>query len=210
MSVSAPADPAETPKTPVWKNPYVLGFLIGAFFLTILPIMQRQFLKAPPPLLQLDAWEVPSLGGGPVSSSALAGKVVLATTETGPCDAECAERQQRFGTAVRHVDDLKDKVVLLSLVGEPAKAGLGSLIQSATPAWRFGGGSAAELQPLLGQLQTGLDKFLAPPSADFARAHVIVLIDQNDAVRGYWMDDGAGRGNSINAARLLAKLGPRP
>ena len=39
---------------------------------------------------------------------------------------------------------------------------------------------------------------------------MIVLIDQNDAVRGYWMNDGAGRGNSINAARLLAKLGPMP
>lgn len=210
MSVSAPADPAAPPKTPVWKNPFVIGFLIGAFFLTVLPLMQRQFLKAPPPLLQLTAWELPSLGGGPVSSSALAGKVVLATTEIGPCDPACAERQQRFGTAVRHVDDLKEKVVLLSLVGEQAKAGLTPIIQSGTPAWRFAGGSPAELAPLLHQLQVGLDGFLQPPSADFARAHVIVLIDQNDAVRGYWMDDGAGRGNSINAARLLAKLGPKP
>ena len=44
----------------------------------------------------------------------------------------------------------------------------------------------------------------------FAKAHVIVLIDQNGAVRGYWLDDGPGRGNSINAARLLAKEGPTP
>lgn len=200
-------DPAPEPKTPLWKNPYLLGFLIGAAFLTLMPLVQRQFLKAPPPLMQLAAWELPSLGGGEVSSRALAGTVVLATTELGPCDAACLDRQKTFGLAVRHVDDLGAKVVLVTLVGDEAKAGLVELTQAATSAWRFGGSS---LDPLLGQLQTGLDQFLAPPSADFARAHVIVLIDQNGAVRGYWMHDGAGRGNSINAARLLAKHGPNP
>jgi hypothetical protein len=201
---------SDAPPKPFWKNPYLIGFLIGAAFLTVLPILQRQFLKAPPPIRELTAWEVPSLGGGAVSSTALAGKVVLATTELGPCDAACLERQKTFGLAVRHVDDLKDKVVLVSLVGEEAKAGLTELIQAATPAWRFGGGTEAQLAPILGQLQLGLDQFLAPPSANFAKAHIIVLLDQNGAVRGYWMDDGAGRGNSINAARLLAKEGPIP
>jgi len=172
--------------------------------------MQRLFLKAPKPIRQLTAWELPSLGGGPVSSAALTGKVVLATTDLGPCDEACVERQKTFGLAVHHVDDLGDKVVLVSLVGEQAREALAPLIQAATPAWRFGGGSDAQLEPLLGPLQLGLDQFLAPPSANFAKAHVIVLIDQNNAVRGYWMHDGAGRGNSINAARLLAKRGPTP
>lgn len=197
-------------KKPFWKNPYLIGFLIGATFLTILPFMQRQFLKAPPPLRQLTAWDVPSLSGAPVSTAALSGKVVLATTEPGPCDPACLERQKTFGLAVRHVDDLGDKVVLVTLVGEQATAGLAELIQTATPAWRFAGGTDSHLEPLLGQLQVGLDAFLEPPSANFAKAHVIVLIDQNDAVRGYWMNDGAGRGNSINAARLLAKYGASP
>lgn len=197
-------------RKPFWKNPYLIGFLIGAFFLTVLPFMQRLFLKAPPPLRQLTPWELPSLGGGAVSTTALAGKVVLATTELGPCDTVCVDRQRTFGLAVKHVDDLKEKVVLVSLVGEEARAGLAEVISAATPAWRFGGGTQAQLEPLLSQLQLGLDQFLEPPSANFARAHVIVLIDQNDAVRGYWMDDGAGRGNSINAARLLAKYGPQP
>lgn len=199
------------PKPPLWKRyPYLTGFLVGAAFLTALPILQRQFLKAPPPIREVTAWEVPSLGGGPVSKTALAGKVVLATSEIAPCDAACVERQKTFGLASRHVDDLKDKVVLVSLVGDEAKAGLTELIQAATPAWRFAGGTADELEPLLGQLQLGLDQFLAPPSANFAKAHIIVLLDQNGAVRGFWMDDGAGRGNSINAARLLAKEGPTP
>ncbi len=199
---------ADSPRKPVWKNPYVIGFLIGAAFLTILPRLQQQFLKAPPPIRQLTAWELPSLGGGPVSTTALQGKVVLATTELGPCDATCVDRHKTFGLAVRHVDDLGDKVVLVSFIGEAARPGLSELISAATPAWRFA--AASEQDPLLSQLQLALDQFLAPPSAHFAKAHVIVLIDQNDAVRGYWMDDGAGRGNSITAARLLAKRGPNP
>jgi hypothetical protein len=194
------------PKVPIWKNPYLIGFLIGAVFLTILPLMQRQFLKAPPPIRQLTAWELPSLGGGPTSSTALAGKVVLVTTELGPCDQACVERQKTFGLATKHVDDLHDTVVLLSLVGSDAAAGLTELIQAATPAWRFGGAP----DPLLSQLQPALDQFLAPNTVDFARGHHIALLDQNGAVRGFWMDDGAGRGNSINAARLLAKEGPNP
>lgn len=201
--------PAEA-KVPVWKNPFLIAFVVGALFLTLMPILQKAFLKAPAPIRDLTAWEVPSLGGGPTSSTALAQSVVLLTTELGPCEADCLQRQKDFGTAVRHVDDLGGKVVLLTLVGEQAKDGLQPLIAAGTPAWRFGGGTAAELEPVLGQLQKGLDLFLAPPGADFARAHVIALLDQNGAVRGYWLADGAGRGNSINAARLLAKRGPQP
>jgi cytochrome oxidase Cu insertion factor (SCO1/SenC/PrrC family) len=207
---------SEAPPKPFFKSPYLIGFLIGAVFLTVLPILQRQFLKAPPPIRKLTAWEVPSLGGGAVSSVALAGKVVLATTEFGPCDAACLERQKTFGLAVRHVDDLKDKVVLLSLVGEEAKAGLTELIQAATPAWRFGGGTQAQLEPLLGQLQLALDEserspaFPLPPGASFSKAQSIVMLDQNGAARGYWINDVAGRGNSIMAARMLAQKGPNP
>lgn len=206
--MSEAPQPALSP--PLWRNPYVLAFVIGAAVLTVMPFIQRSFLKAPPPIRQLSPWEVPALGGGPASSAALSQHVVLVTTELGPCDADCVRRQEDFGTAVRHVDDLGDKVVLLSLVGEEARAALGPLVSAATPAWRFAGGSAEALAPLLQQLQGGLDLFLAPPGADFARAHVIGLLDQDGAVRGYWMADGAGRGNSINAARLLARRGPRP
>lgn len=203
--------PGDGPKTPLWKNPYLIGFLVGAIILTLMPLVQRRFLKAPPPLRQLTPWELPSLGGGPVSSASLAGRVILATTELGACDSACLERQKNFGMAVRHLDDLPQPgVVLVSLIETEATAGLSGLLADSSPAWRFGGGSSSELEPLLSQLQAGLDGFLAPPGASFAKAHVLVLIDQNNAVRGYWMADGAGRGNSINAARLLAKHGPNP
>jgi hypothetical protein len=45
---------------------------------------------------------------------------------------------------------------------------------------------------------------------DIAHANKFALVDQNGDLRGYWSIDEQGRGNLINAARLLAKKGPRP
>lgn len=188
-----------------WR-PYVIAFVIGAAVLTVLPLVQRQFLKAPPPVRQLDGWSLASLGGGAVSSDALQGQVVLLSAELGACDDACVTRQRDFGTAVRHVDDLKTPVTLVTLVGPAAREKLGALIGGATPAWRFAEGEAG----FVAQLQAALDAFLPPPGADFTATHSIVLIDQNDAVRGFWQADPVGRGNSINAARLLSKEGPDP
>ena len=41
---------------PPWKNPFVLAFVIGIAFLTVLPFLQRRFLKAPPPIVYLGAY----------------------------------------------------------------------------------------------------------------------------------------------------------
>jgi len=177
-------------KVPFWKNPFLIAFFIGAFFLTVLPFAQRSFLKAPPPVMQL-------------TSSAFDGKVVLLTAETGPCPDDCVKRQTDFGTAVRHVDDLGN-ITVVTLVSPEARQVIEPLATS--PLWKLSDASPA----LLSELEDALNKFLPPPGAHFAETHAIVLIDQNNAVRGFWPGDGAGRGNSINAARLLAKEGPQP
>jgi hypothetical protein len=188
-----------------WK-PFAIAFAIGALVLTVLPMLQSRFLKAPAPVAQLAQWEAAPLAGGPVSSSALAGHVVLATVEVEGCGDDCQQRQRDFGSAVRHVDDLDGGVVLVTLVGEPAQEGLSTLMTATSEAWRFGSPEPA----VLAQLQGALDAFLGGHQVDFSRSHAIVLVDQDNAVRGYWKGDATGRGNSINAARLLAKRGPRP
>jgi hypothetical protein len=185
-------------KSPFWKNPFLIAFFIGAVFLTVLPFAQRRFLKAPPPVMQLTAWDA-----SPLTSSAFAGKVVLLTAETAACPDECMKRQGDFGTAIRHVDDLGN-ITLITLVSPEARTAIAPVATS--PLWKLGDASPA----LLSQLEDALNKFLPPPGAQFAQTHAIVLIDQNNAVRGFWPGDAAGRGNSINAARLLAKEGPIP
>lgn len=208
----APAEPAAPePKGPFWRNPFFLAFVIGAAVLTVLPRLQRPFLKAPPPIRSLTPWALTPVAGPAVSAEALKGKVWLATVEPGPCDAECVARQEAFGRGAAHVDDLGGAVVFVSVLGAPALQGLAGLTAGASDAWRFATGSPEALDGLVGQLQQALVSWADEGRAvDFAAAHALVLVDQEGAVRGFWTEDGAGRGNSINAARLLAKHGPTP
>lgn len=188
-----------------WK-PYLIGFGIGAVILTLMPLLQTRFLKAPPPVMQLDAWSATSLAGGDVGSKALTDKVTMLSLELGPCDADCAARVKDFGATVSHVNDLDGRVVLVSMISPDDQAVLTEAIKSASPTWRFAEGDPA----LMTQLQKALVTFLGADKTDLARSHAIVIIDQNNAVRGFWQPDIAGRGNAINAARLLAKRGPNP
>ena len=103
--------------------------------------------------------------------------------------------------------------------GEPGQApgrGLAHLAQvSATGRWHFVTGPTAGLEALVyGQFR---EAFVAFSPADagvvplhFADLPAFALVDQEGALRGFWGDDDPGRGNCINAARLLARLGPRP
>lgn len=200
------ADTTTTGAGSGWK-PYAIAFVLGAVVLTVMPLVSRQFLKAPPPIKQLSPWEAAPLSGQPVSSQALQGTVVLATWEGQPCEAECLARQQRFGDAQRHVDDLKGtRVQLVTFVDDAAKEGLAPLAATAPATWRFATPPAA----LGEELQGALDAFLHDSSTLWPRSNAIALIDQNGAVRGFWRDEPTGHGNAINAARLLAKYGPAP
>lgn len=197
------------PARPFWKNPFILAFVLGAVVLTLLPNLQRRLLRAPPPILSLSDWELPLLaGGGTVGTRELGSRVWLLTLEPGPCDAACLARQQTFGRGVRHVDDLDGRVMLVSLVGEKAAPQLASMASNASPLWKMVGGSDEAQRPLVSQLSQAFARFTGRSAEDPARFHAVVLVDQRGAVRGFWPDDSAGRGNSINAARLLAREGP--
>jgi hypothetical protein len=188
-----------------WK-PYLIGFGIGAVILTLMPLLQARFLKAPPPVMQLDTWSTTSLAGGDVGSKVLSDKVTMLSLELGPCDADCAARVKDFGAMVSHVNDLRGRVVLVSMINPDDAAVLNEAIKGASPMWRFAEGDPR----LMTQLQKALVTFLGADKTDLARSHAIVIIDQNNAVRGFWQPDIAGRGNAVNAARLLAKRGPSP
>jgi hypothetical protein len=208
------AGPEPTPakKVPLSRNPFVLGFLIGIAFLTVLPFLQRPFLKAPPPIATLAPWKLPTTDGGFVGSEELKGTVWLASFPPPTCEAACQEKQQRFGRVLNHIDDLDGGVALVSFafdttVIEPA----GGLLPGR---WYVTRASAAELDTALTSLREGFTRFGGrdggATAAEFSQVPGYALVDQNGALRGFWMDTDTGRGNAINAARLLAKFGPNP
>ncbi|MEW5743211.1 MAG: hypothetical protein AB1938_30125 [Myxococcota bacterium] len=207
-----PPDAAPEKKAPFYKNPFVIGFVLGIAFLTVLPFIQRPFLKAPPPISTLAPWRLPTVDGGVIGSEELKGTVWLASFPAPDCTGECREKQQFFGRALNHIDDLDGGIALVSFafdskVIEPPPGLLPGR-------WYVTRATAAELDAALSSLRAGFTAFGGrdggATAAEFSQVPGYALIDQNGALRGFWMDTDTGRGNAINAARLLAKYGPNP
>jgi hypothetical protein len=201
------AEPESTePKRPKWKDPFVVAFVVGIVVLTVLPFAQKKFLRAPPPILALPVWALSTADGGVVSSTTLSGKVVLMEFVEAACDAACVDRLETFGRGVTQTDDLDGSIQLLSVVMPGAEVALDH-VRGET--WQAAVGSEEQLGALLAPLRAGWASFAGTDAgstlADFSRFPGVVLVDQQNALRGFWRDDVAGRGNSINAARLLVK-----
>jgi hypothetical protein len=183
-------------------NVFVVAFILGAVVLTVLPLLQKRFLKAPEPIRTLQPWSLATSTGEVVSSAGLAGRVWLASFAAQPCDADCSTRQELFGRSLAHLADLDGGVVLVSI---------GSAAPS-QPGWYALSGPGAErvLEDFrLGWLQWAATDAGSTPD-EFAHLPGFALVDQAGALRGFWRDDAAGRGNAINAARLLWQHGARP
>lgn len=207
---------SSTPGAPAagswWKNPFVIAFLLGVIVLTVLPFLQRRFLKAPPAIAPLTTWRLSTVDDArPFGSAELAGHVFVVFFATGPCDAACLEAQRAFGRGVDHTDDLGDKVHFVTVARDSAAPVLKGL---ATGRWHVVTGSDAELTPLVASLHAawalrgGSDAGSTLPEQIALQAFAV--IDQEGQVRDFWRADSAGRGNAINATRLLARYGPNP
>lgn len=194
---------APSPKGPLWRNPFLIAFVLGAVVLTVLPFMQRRFLRAPPPGPNLGTWALQTADGGTVGANELKGKVWLASFASTPV------RRTEFGTVLKHTDDLGDAVVLVSFV-PPGTTG-----PAGGARWFVLSGSPQAFEELaLRHFQPAYAQFARTDAgstlAEWAEVPTMGLVDQNGALRGFWHDNDLGRGNAINAARLLAKQGPNP
>ncbi len=117
------------------------------------------------------------------------GRVALVSFASSPCEAGCADRQAAFERSRPHLDDTDGGVVLVTL----STADAGELIEQ----FRLGWWEWAQTDA-----GTTVDEFAQLPGQ--------AVVDQTGALRGFWKDDPEGRGNAINAARLLWKHGVQP
>ena len=207
----------EETSRPIWKNPYVVGFLVGIAMLTVLPVLQRRMLRAPPPLSHLSSWSLPTLEGGPVGSESLLGFVWIAGLVPVPCDPSCVSQQQSLQDVLKATSDLARPVKLLTVVAvEEERRQVPSELQalSVPGKWSVAYGTYEELAPLQSELRQALWAFRGeqargvPPAVEALPG--FVLVDQNGDVRGFWGADELSRGNLINAARMLNRYGPNP
>jgi len=199
-------------KLPKFINIYTVVFVLGAAVLTAMPLLQRRFLTAPAPLGPMGAWALKAVpGDAEVSSSSETGHVLLATLAPAACDEPCVERSRGLVRALEHTDDLGDVIHLVTFTQAQAAPALHALSKGR---YRVLTGSPDALDPVLIALKSAWQTFAGTDAGatvdDFAALPAYVVIDQQGNVRGFWRDDAAGRGNAINAARLLAKHGVKP
>ena len=212
------------PKAPFWKNPFVIAFVAGAITLTILPVMAGMTLRAPPPVASLGEWKLVDQDGHEVGSDSLRGQVWIASVFFSRCPSVCPKQQKDFASILPHLDDLrapdKKPVRLVSFSVDPEFDTPEVLRAWATKhgadlaRWSLVTGAESDVKKLLVDrmfLEVG-QKTPVPGTDlfDIAHASRFVLVDGNGDVRGYWPTDDLGRGNLINAARLIWKKGPKP
>lgn len=190
--------------------------MLGAIVLTVFPLVQRLALRAPPPLLQLAPWSLQDLdaeGGRAFASSSLQGKVWIANFVAAPCDAECQESLVSFAAIGHHLDDLGDKVALVSFVRPQSQGSLAGIARPAAPAWHRLSGDAASFEAVWGNFARGWNQqtqALSNRTIEFLLRPTFAVVDQDGAVRGFWPADEAGRGHAINAVRMFAQHGTKP
>jgi protein SCO1/2 len=221
VSPPTPA-PADAP-TSWWKSPFVIAFVLGALTLTALPFLQSLAMRAPAPIASLGEWSLTDHRGQVISNETLKGQVWIASVFFSRCASVCPPQQESLSKVLTHVDDLrapdKPPIRLVSFTVDAEYDSPEVLKRYAarfgweTPLWSFVTGDAEKLKELLVKrmfLEVGDPSERPGELFDIAHTSRFVLVDQNGDVRGYWTTDDLGRGNLINAARLLWKRGPNP
>jgi protein SCO1/2 len=198
------------------KHPYASAFVAGAVILTILPFAQKLFLTAPPPIASLGQWELVDEAGKPFGSVDLKGKVYIASFFFTRCSAACPEQQAGMKAMLPHLEDLDGKagvapIAFVSFTVDPdgdtpaVLDAYAARLGAPRGKWKFLTGSHALVEDLI------VNRFhVAMGTSPKDHVAKLALVDQNGDLRGFWDTDELARGNLINAARLLAKLGPHP
>ncbi len=195
-----------------YVNVWTITFVVGAALLTAMPFMQRRFLSAPPPLGPLGTFELlDTATQAKLGTAQLRGKVLILTLAPSACEDACVERSKALARALTHTDDLGDRITLLTVAFPGAVERLPSKGEGR---YHVLSGSREQLQPVLEGLKAAWAGFAGTDAGstwdEFSALPAFAVVDQEGQVRGFWREDAAGRGNAINAARLLARHGVAP
>lgn len=207
----------------LWRDPFVIAFVLGAAVITGLPLVQRLALRAPAPLEKLGAWSLTEVSSdATLGSNALGGKVLLVGFVPHPCDVDCTEGLSKLASAPTHVKDLGDKIVVLGFVqpgavevAQATRVGAGSsgAAEGAVPSWKLLSGAPEALAPVWSTFERSWDaqlQSLTERRIRFLARPTLAVVDQDGAIRGFWPADDEGRGHAINAARMFARYGTEP
>lgn len=216
--------PIETPeqKTPLFKNPYLWGFILGAVALTVMRPLSGMMQSAPPPIAKLKPWVLVDQDGQAFGSEQLKGKVWVANFIFTTCPATCPGLTRALKKVEHSFRDLGDSVAFVTFTVDPSgdtpevlkayreKNGITS------KRWHFLTGEEKTVRDfLIGQLPFHVGEKTPQDVADanlytIAHAEKLALFDQNGDLREVFSTDPRSLGSLGGAARLLVKKGPNP
>lgn len=212
---------------PFYKNPWVIGWFVGAILLTVLGPMQQLFLRAPPPLATIGAWSLVDHNGEPFGSEQLEGKVWVADFFFTRCPSVCPEltrKMKEVQTSLRRVDD---NVHYVSFSVDPKHdtpevlRAYAKKMDIDTKDWTLVTGDLDQVHALIKKkmfIHIGDKEPLAGAAQKDGQAQLFdishlakfALFDQNGDMRATFSTDIEGLGALGNAARLLIDKGPNP
>lgn len=217
---SAPT--AEMASTPIYKNPYLWGFIIGAACLTAMRPLQNMMQTAPPPIVKLSPWSLTDHDGKVFGSEQLKGKVWVANFVFTTCKATCPALTRALGKVEHSFRDLGDNVRFVTFTVDPATdtpevlRNYRERNEIVSPRWKFLTGSDKKVREfLVGQLPFHVGEKTPEGVANanlytIAHAEKLALFDQNGDLREVFSTDPRSLGSLGGAARLLVKKGPNP
>lgn len=206
--------------TPIWKNPFVIAFVVGALSLVAIRPLQYAARSAPPPLLEPGVWTLVDQDGKPYGTKDLTGKVWIADFFFTRCPSVCPELTRKLDE-VRQRFPENEQIAFVSFSVDPAfdtpevlrnhRSKLGIV----DPRWRFVTGSQENVHEWLSgrlRLHVGMPERKEPQDDlfDISHASRFALFDQNGALRALASTDQAGLARLVGAASLLLEEGPNP
>ncbi len=200
-------------RVPLWRNPWVVAFVIGCVTVTLIrPLLRRE--PPPPPVLStLPAFTLVDTTGKPFGSNELRGQVWIASFFFSRCPSVCpllmshmAELQKLYQE--RHIDGIR----LVSITVDP-EHDTPEVLRAAEPGygvdpsrWTLLTGPRTDIHTLCtaGFHVPGLD-VPAEKSGDIPHTTKVVLVDTQNRIRGYYDTDADGLDEVFNRAQHVLK-----
>jgi protein SCO1/2 len=199
--------------TPLWRNPYVLAFVVGCVTVTLMRPLLRYEPKPPPILSTLPEFSLVDSAGKPFGSAELRGRVWIASFFFTRCPSVCPLLMQHMAELQkRYADAGIDGIHLVSITVDPARD-TPAVLREAAP--RYG------VDPARWTLLTGapdpvrtllVDGFHVPgfdagamANGDIPHTTKVVLVDPSGNIRGYYDTDESGLDEVFHRAQHVLK-----